>query len=1100
MLETLLSMVFRSGDDEGGGNGGGAPPGSPPTQKFEGPWFSTQMILALSIGVTSFLVFCFLRTKWDVVYMGRTKLKDFSPTPAHEPDAHHGRFFGWILPTLRTSEFTVLQTVGLDAAVLLNFYRMAFFLFTLLACLAGVVLMPLNLFRHGSTDSEYDPPTDGGSDNSTLIGRLLFDDSPSRQNRTIPDNQSVYDYLLDPQLSNTINMVFTYIFTALTLLFIHQNFHRFIQSRQSFALHLIHSVPSRTVLVKNVPPHLRGDRALAEYFEACGWMIESVNVCRETEPLRKLLEKRTNALLKLERAWVDWVGNPANVRGHDPNIYGELGKARRKGTATASPEPVSSSIAEGRLIPDITDEEERRENGSRDFANGREETAETEEIRPLNGEPGGDPENGQPHVHIHTTRPRPTFRPRYFGTKVDAIEYWETKFRVADEQVRQARRTGSFPATHVAFVTFEDVRDAQTACQVVHFPEHSEVITTKAPEPRDVVWSLVSISQRETVMRQLVVSTLIIILFLTWIPPVSTIATLLNYNEIKRVLPWLARLIDRSPRLEALVQNSLPSVSIITFNGLLPFLLGWLSYEEGWKSRSAIEYSLLRKYHFFLLVTIVFIFLLTSTFWALVRNLANSPAQIPEKLAKALSTSNVKPFMISYVILQSMGLMPLQLLNLGPLFSLGWARLTSVKTPRDYAEAYAPPMLNYGWVYPQALLVFTITLTFSVVMPLILIFGALYFGVAYLVYKYKLLFMYFKPYESNGEAWRITFHRLLWGVMIFQIFMTGLFSLQKPYWLFFAMVPLVLWTLWWSWTTDAEFKGLSEYVALSSICEVARGEGADQVVGVAEEDTVTRSQANLNHRRYAINDETLYVAPSDKRTDYSQPPMNNFYYGVLNTGRRRYAHPALTGSLPYPWLPAPQTPKKFGDGAAKRRGVVLSLRRKMAKKLRRTQTSDSESDARIIPDGWATGENLSESSRQARTDTRSTSQDEGEDDRPDGGKLGSSLSSVSNPWRDPTPEPSSSNSYSRPRSKMKKSMSFDPASGVIALPEEENVWGDMGSSEDEDEGENRDEDDGVPQSPSTYFPHPERKRTISVSVSDAKAASDKNGSRGNRRK
>jgi hypothetical protein len=64
------------------------------------------------------------------------------------------------MPTLRTSEFTVLQTVGLDAAVvsarsgpliatdkqLLNFYRMAFVLFSVLAVCAAVVLMPLNLF------------------------------------------------------------------------------------------------------------------------------------------------------------------------------------------------------------------------------------------------------------------------------------------------------------------------------------------------------------------------------------------------------------------------------------------------------------------------------------------------------------------------------------------------------------------------------------------------------------------------------------------------------------------------------------------------------------------------------------------------------------------------------------------------------------------------------------------------------------------------------------------------------------------------------------------------------------------------------------------
>lgn len=110
--------------------------------------------------------------------------------------------------------------------------------------------------------------------------------------------------------------------------------------------------------------------------------------------------------------------------------------------------------------------------------------------------------------------------------------------------------------------------------------------------------------------------------------------------------------------------------------------------------------------------------------------------------------------MVRFAYIAALGLMFLQLLNLGPLFSLGWSRLFA-KTPRDHAEANAPPMLNYGWVYPQALLIFTITLVYSVVSPLILVFGAIYFGVACrcfahersresdpidLVYKYKLLF------------------------------------------------------------------------------------------------------------------------------------------------------------------------------------------------------------------------------------------------------------------------------------------------------------------------------------------------------------------------
>jgi len=54
----------------------------------------------------------------------------------------------------------------------------------------------------------------------------------------------------------------------------------------------------------------------------------------------------------------------------------------------------------------------------------------------------------------------------------------------------------------------------------------------------------------------------------------------------------------------------------------------------------------------------------------------------------------------------------------------------SAPLTKDHAEANAPPMINYGWVYPQALLIFTITLVYSVVSPLILVFGAIYFGIA----------------------------------------------------------------------------------------------------------------------------------------------------------------------------------------------------------------------------------------------------------------------------------------------------------------------------------------------------------------------------------
>ena len=72
--------------------------------------------------------------------------------------------------------------------------------------------------------------------------------------------------------------------------------------------------------------------------------------------------------------------------------------------------------------------------------------------------------------------------------------------------------------------------------------------------------------------------------------------------------------------------------------------------------------------------------------------------------------------------------------------------------------------------------------------------------------------------------------------------MTGLFSLRSSYWISSAMVPLILYTLWWSWGMFTDFGGLSKFLALSSVCEVQRGEEADHVVGVRDEGEVTRSQ------------------------------------------------------------------------------------------------------------------------------------------------------------------------------------------------------------------------------------------------------------------
>ncbi|TFY67710.1 hypothetical protein EVJ58_g1447 [Rhodofomes roseus] len=884
---------------------------------------------------------------------------------------------------------------------------MSFYLFAVCSIFAALVLMPVNLKNNvdigdGRGDSDGDgtwPPT------------MSF--APAT-NSTEP--RDWLDLISDANSYLSVHLLFTYIFTLLALRFIHNNYKRFIRARQLFSLELVHSISARTVMITHLPEHLKGERALAEYFEHIDLSVESVSICREVGSLKRLLDRRTAALLRLEKAWVKYVGNPSVI------------------------DLKQSTTPEDRLVEvDAPDLE-----------------ASSEQI-------------------VVPGRKRPTTRPGLFMPKVDKLEYLEQQFRQAHEAVKTRRKNGRFKATHVAFVTFETMSSAQIAAQTAHFPTPRSCTTHLAPEPRDILWSNISYPPPNLRIREWIVLSAIAALLLFWTVPTSALASLLSYEEIKKVMPWLGDLIDESPQVRAIVQNSLPSVAIASMNALLPFLLEALTYLQGYPARSWIEYSLMKKYFLFLLVNVVFIFLVASTYWQLVRDFANSPARGIEKLAYALAAGKARHFFLSYVILQGLGIIPLQLLNLGVLLPRMFIRLFITRTPRDYAELNAPPMINYGVVYPQAILVFVITLLYSVIQPLILIFGAIYFGMAYVVYKYKLLFVFYKPYESQGQAWPITFARLIWGVIIFLVFMIGIFILRKSFVLSSLLAPLLGGTLLWAWYEDKAFRPLSKYVNLSSVFEVQRGEDTADVVRLRHGHPVTWSQSNLNRRRYAQNDETLYVAPEDERTDYSQPPMANWYSGVLNTGKRRYGHPALNGVLPMPWLPLAKKEQSSTTNGAQpaataeiaedhtNHAVVVTLRKRR---------SVIRPDSRQV-------------TAPASADGTPASAPADLDHIPSPGEQLASPETTANPWQDVQPRRPTARRQAPP---LPHRLSYDQGSGVIVLPENDDWLIDEESSSDEDTdslirsahsspGADPERRSSLRKRYSTYYHHPERRRS-----------------------
>ena len=108
---------------------------------------------------------------------------------------------------------------------------------------------------------------------------------------------------------------------------------------------------------------------------------------------------------------------------------------------------------------------------------------------------------------------------------------------------------------------------------MAHAPGPSQIMTYPAPEPRDIVWSNMAPSNGAIRTRNVIVFVSMGLLLSFWFFPITALASLLSYKEIKKAMPWLGTLIDSNAQVRAIVQNSLPSLAMITLNALLPFIL-----------------------------------------------------------------------------------------------------------------------------------------------------------------------------------------------------------------------------------------------------------------------------------------------------------------------------------------------------------------------------------------------------------------------------------------------------------------------------------------------------------------------------------------------
>ncbi|KAJ2893503.1 uncharacterized protein MKZ38_008524 [Zalerion maritima] len=746
-----------------------------------------QLVISGVLGITAFTVFCILRPRWKSLYQARKRSLDPKINVPSLPDS----FLGWIPVLYKVTDEQVLASSGLDAYVFLKFFKVSIRLFAVMLFFAATVLWPVNNHywkdydvpqNHDGDGTCPDDPDDGSGDITTSslaagygymypIEQLVMEGG--KKGHEIKDKSFLWSYL-----------VFTWFFSFLVIYYLNSETFRVNKVRQEY-LGSQTTVTDRTFRLTGIPKDLRDERKLKKLVEKLEiGQVENVSLCYDWKELDFLVERRREVLQKLEEQWAGYLNQKPKERTQSTRRQRQQG-GEGQGLLDGAGEESSSSNAD----------EEAGENG-----------------RLLPGNLSPDIDRPRPQVRIW-------YGFLYLQSRwTDAIDYYEEKLHALDEKVAKARKKKYIPAD-LAFVTMDSTAACQMGIQALLCPSPGELLTKAAPAPADVLWKNTYKSRLARRLRGWSITILVSILSVLWLIPVASFASLVSICTIRQLFPEFSRRLEGHSITTALIQTGLPTIVVSLLNVAVPYLYEWLSYRQAQISVGDVELSIVSKNFFFTFFNIFLVFAVSGTatgFWGILKDVAKDTTRLPPLLAKQIIGLN--SFYLNFIMLQGIGLFPFKLLDFGnavmrPILSY------YAKTPRDHAEIRKPSVFSYGFYLPTALLVFILCLVYSVLPMgyLVLSLGLVYFVLGYFVYKYQLLYAMDQPQHATGGAWRIICYRVILGLVVFQVVMTGILALLGSYEQSVLVFPLLLFTVWYSFYWKRRFEPLTMFIALKSV-------------------------------------------------------------------------------------------------------------------------------------------------------------------------------------------------------------------------------------------------------------------------------------------
>ena len=437
------------------------------------------------------------------------------------------------------------------------------------------------------------------------------------------------------------------------------------------------------------------------------------------------------------------------------------------------------------------------------------------------------------------------YRKRLSVLKGQIVKLKEETTELQDQIVQEREQVLSELPSTCFFATFKSQEAAAIASQANLNPIKERLLNVHAaPSPDDVNWPTLTRSWWQRQTRPIIVLPLILFIMLLPIGAFSgafaqlTIAVCGSPADPTKEenTSWYCSADPWANFFRNLVTSLAPTLLLSLYHMcILPVLVYYAAQAEGQQmSLSGLDRRCCSLFFYWDVFNVFLGAMLGGSVIAELPTYIEDPTQIWNALSAAIPSSS--NFFINYVAYRALVMAWFRLWypHMGTTVSmLKWMRILPwAKSPRE--KALESPIRNcrYGRdIGIPVLMNFVMVLAYCVVSPLILPFGLLYFILLWSVWRYQMLYVYQRSYESGGLFWPLVAHRVVICLFICVLFTSVVFVLKEAYTQAALMlISLPLYLLRYNIYISKRYDQVVEQIPLTAVHQAGRVESVDPTI------------------------------------------------------------------------------------------------------------------------------------------------------------------------------------------------------------------------------------------------------------------------------